>query len=1265
MKASKNNVFPFSHPSFPAFAHKRFVLSTAGRTCAAYAFLFLFFFSFSPLSPRAAQVAVPDPVLERAIESHIGDNGISGYVDGDWLVGRDGSSGAYTGPPAGLTALGFDGEQPSPVSGAADLAGLEAAAHLRFLFLRECPLSDLRPLVNLENLYALGFDCCDINDGLLEQLAAARFSPAIFALVNSVDNPVLFNRVHPETLYHFISGHPGIQRLALTNLGVALDMTRLTALLRRTTPPCERYLHLGQNPPPSLHGLAVLSDLVHIDLDLCSLTNAHLSQVDWGKLPCLQTLNLSENAVTHIEPLSGLIVRHGASAPVSINLGRNRLDDISITEYIPALEKAGHSVSFDMELFVAVEGEGDVPPSPGSYWRPYGASVYRLAVPRPDSNQGFVGWRGDVITDDYGVTVELTTHRRLTAVFSETPPPGRRFVALTMTCAGAGAGAATPRPGTSLYRDGELIDLIAAPEPGSYFGGWRIVFSTAGDDGQYHHEPLHTLELTDAASVTARFDTTGHTLSLEVAGAGSLSVPPGSYPITAGAVLTLRALSAPGHRLKRWEDGSGHIVHLPADDNDVSLEFAVNNDAVIRAVFEEAVRTLTMVTETEGDAAGETLPSGDARGQAHVFAYGETVPIEARPKRPDCAFAGWRGDLPADFTRKDMFRRRISLTMTEDRRIVARFAPAEVRLYLDVTLDGRPYDGLLPADHRVHGFIRDPDNETLVTIDLRNTPFAFVQWEGDVPATVNARDVSITTPMDRDRHLTAALRMRDTLSIHVTVEGEGTVTPRPGTYAVVPGRTMTFNASPEGEQHFLGWRISDVSGGERFLIAPEITLELDSAISIEARFGTAAHRLWIGATRAGGAVMPPEGVYHVGHDAAVDLQATPPEDAVFHHWADGDGNVISLEPATRVLVSGDCSYHAVFGPPGNRLTIETEGEGAGAVSVFPEGGLVRPPGSTVKIEAVPNSDSVFARWEGVSFAEANPAAPVIELTLDQDRRICAVFDKANYRLTVETAGLPEGVSAHVSPAPGVHGYRTREEAILFAAPPPDSDYAFVGWEGSLDKSSLPEHRVRMSQDRYVLARFAPVEDVDNKASLTVLPSEGEGRGTLQPLSPGIYHFVRDAVVTLSFSLDGDSYFCGWTGDYQGDISYDHLPVLLDEDRKVGARFTATGALLTIGLNNKAAGSVSPPPGGYRLGCGVEVALTATRANTRWRFTGWYDDSGRMVSPYARHVVEISPDVSVITLIAVFQEPLKFSPIEYAFSEPHFTRHDFPRHVALR
>lgn len=133
----------------------------------------------------------------------------------------------------------------------------------------------------------------------------------------------------------------------------------------------------------------------------------------------------------------------------------------------------------------------------------------------------------------------------------------------------------------------------------------------------------------------------------------------------------------------------------------------------------------------------------------------------------------------------------------------------------------------------------------------------------------------------------------------------------------------------------------------------------------------------------------------------------------------------------------------------------------------PEGGEISPEDdeyeedSEVEVTASPNDGWQFTGWEGDYKGDDNP----VEVTMDEDKSITAIFEKKNYALVIETEGMGEVHEQIVTPKTDYEHGTTVE---LTAEP--EDEWLFVGWDGDLSGNENPA-TITMDRERSVTAVF--------------------------------------------------------------------------------------------------------------------------------------------------------------------------------------------------
>ena len=281
-------------------------------------------------------VSMPDAVLEAAVEAIIGDDGVSGAVDGNWLVG-DGASSAGPGQndPDGLVELGSLDDMPNQlIVGVNDLTGLQAASNLEFLFLGAGDLTALAPIADLPSLLGAALVDMGIEDAHLAELAAGDASPVGLFLLNcglgGVANAITTAGIN------FIGQIGSLVELGVMGTGNELDISALGGL---SLGDAGLGLGLALDGNTIVDGFEVIGQftgLRALSLGGTGITSNDLNLVDWSLMTVLEELLVPYNHITDISMLLDLGAPAGALIDLAMNPG-----NVSICNHVPALRDAG------------------------------------------------------------------------------------------------------------------------------------------------------------------------------------------------------------------------------------------------------------------------------------------------------------------------------------------------------------------------------------------------------------------------------------------------------------------------------------------------------------------------------------------------------------------------------------------------------------------------------------------------------------------------------------------------------------------------------------------------------------------------------------------------------------------------------------------------------------------------------------------------------------------------------------------------------------
>ncbi|HOC69668.1 MAG TPA: hypothetical protein PKO23_12760 [Candidatus Hydrogenedentes bacterium] len=797
-------------------------------------------------------VAMPDAALEAAVEAVIGNDGVAGAVDGNWLVGDGGSSaGAGMNDPDGLVELGSINNLPNEaVMGVNTLTGLEAALNLELMLLGAGTLSSLEPVANLPSLMALGLIDMGADDADMAVLAAGSVSPLILGLINfGLSGPP--NDITTTGL-NAISQIDSLTDLSLIGIGNELDISSLAGL---------SLDNLSLDGNPIVGGFEVIGNftgLTALSLGGTGITSDDLDLVDWSLMTVLEELLLPYNQITDISMLLGL----GAPAGALIDLAMNPLDNASICTHVPALRAAGYTVWDDdilpcgsPVLTLTVSGIGEINPGPGEYRYGPGTEVLLSATPRISGGGIFSHWTGNVADPDSTFTsIVMNGDEAVEAVFVSGD------YTLTMVHSGGGSGTTGPPPGVWAYMADESVNLNYAVDPGSFWGGWQGDFS-----GIFPGSILMNANKT----VTAVFGDTGYDLTIAVDDelVGFTNPSTGTYSLADGTEVDIVALVLDSTYL--FDEWTGDIG--AADPGNPYLQVIVDQPRTVTATYAQPVLTIAIVGQ------GQTSPAaGSHTYPAYTFAE-----VTATPEA-GWRFVGWQGDAEGTGV--------LDLYMDRDKDITAVFE--EIPVYtLTMSVEGSGTTDPAPG---VHPYLEG--TSALITA-IPDAGWRFSHWMGDASGTEPGTSVY----MDGDKSVTAVF-VRSEFTLTILIEGSGTTNPAAGMYTYAENTVVPITAEPAEQWKFARW-LGDAAGE-----TPSTSVIMDGDKIVTAVFEEKTYLLTI-TVLGEGSTTPAMGEHFYPFGTSVMVMATAEEGWQFVRW---EGDASGTVAFTSVIMDADKSIVAVF-----------------------------------------------------------------------------------------------------------------------------------------------------------------------------------------------------------------------------------------------------------------------------------------------------------------------------------------------------------------
>ena len=648
----------------------------------------------------------------------------------------------------------------------------------------------------------------------------------------------------------------------------------------------------------------------------------------------------------------------------------------------------------------------------------------------------------------------------------------------TLTTPVTGGGLVQRSPDLANYACGQAVTLTAVDQLGWVFSGWSGALAGATNPA--------VLALNGPATVTAAFAPVPvDTLTLTVAGGGSVQLSPPGGVYNRGTVVTVTALDAPGWAFAGF---AGDVAGATSPQ-----ALTMNGNRAVTATFDAVAQHAVTASVQPGDAGSVALsPAGG------LYNHGARVQVTATPA-PGWAFAGWSGDL-AGAANPD------TLLVTADRAVVANFEalPSHV---LTVTAS---------AGGHVE---RAPDQETYPAgLSVQLTAVAdpgwrFAGWSGDLAGTANPA----TVVMNGDRAVHADFELVPPVALpddfnrcalgapwtFVDPYADG------GTAALTGGWTGDAALAisvPGGSEHeiwngFIGApHVLQPAEDIDFTVEAKFVADLPANFAQEGIVIKESQTRWVraelfrdetGRMR----VAVDRGPNQLTHDVYLPVGTVPPlwmrvtrtGDTWVQSWstdganwnvADGPftydmtvsaiglfaGNRGVAPPAHTVLVD---YFHNTAGAPAGEdaalapLTVTLDGGGqvARALDLATYGC-----GQVETLTAVDQPGWRFVSWSGAASGSQNP----VQVTLAGPASVTAHFEPVAQHTLAATVAAGSG-SVQLDPPGGVYN----EGARVVVTAVPAADWQFTGWSGDLAGLANPDTLV-MTADRAVAASFEEI-----------------------------------------------------------------------------------------------------------------------------------------------------------------------------------------------
>ncbi len=506
-----------------------------------------------------------------------------------------------------------------------------------------------------------------------------------------------------------------------------------------------------------------------------------------------------------------------------------------------------HFTQDQYTLSVSTNGSGTIQISPQQTTYVYGQKVYLTAM--ADLGWTFNHWAGAANGTANPVNFTMAGHAAVTGYFTQNQ--------YTLTLSVNGNGSILKNPSQSTYTYGQIVHLTAQPQAGWTFNHWS---------GNASGNALTVdVTITANAAVTAHFTQDQYTLSVTLAGSGTVTKNPSQATYVYGQVVRLTAQPTLGWSFGMWTGNATGTT------NPVNVTMTGNK--AVTAHFTQNQYTVTVSSVGSGTVTRTPNQS--------TYIYGQTVNLTAIPN-PGWTFSFWSGNATGTANP-------VQITVTGNMAAAAHFTQNQYTLTTSVNGNGT--------------ITRLPNQSTYTygqSVQLTAVAAAgwtFNHWSGNVTGTTNPVNITINGNKAVTAHFT-----QNQYTIAVSVNGSGTVTKDPEQTTYVYGQVVRLTAIPSPGWSFNYW------GGDATGSVNPVEVTVNGNLAVTAYFTQIQYILSVSTVGSGTVVKNPEQATYT-YGQTVQLTAQPAANWTFDHWS---GNATGTTNPVTITISGNASVTAHF-----------------------------------------------------------------------------------------------------------------------------------------------------------------------------------------------------------------------------------------------------------------------------------------------------------------------------------------------------------------
>ncbi len=776
----------------------------------------------------------------------------------------------------------------------------------------------------------------------------------------------------------------------------------------------------------------------------------------------------------------------------------------------------------------------------------------------------FVKWSDD--NTEATRTLILTKDTFLTASFESIPQ--EKTYTLTVNTAEGGT---TDPTGTTTYKDGAQVTIVAYANTGYTFTVWNL-----GNGQKSIDNPLFiTMEkdMVITPVFTKDAPTPTYSLTVQAEGNGSITCTPQKERYDKGEIVTLEAVADEGWHFVQWSDNNKGAVR----------QITITKDETLTATFAKDTDPVYYTLNVQTIGQGNVTVSPE---ETH-YQEGTQVTLTAIPEQ-GWRFARWENGS-TNATRR--------ITMTGNKSITATFEEIPEPNYYTLTVQTEGQGNVtLSPDKRQY--------EEGTTVTLTATPangWQFVKWENG--STNSTRTVTMT----QDMTVTATfeeIAEPNHYTLTVKTEGLGVVTKSPDQTTYEENTTVTLTAAPVNGWRFVKWENGSTNSTRTVTMTQDMTVTATFEEIAEPKYYTLTV-----ATEGLGVVTksPDQTTYE--ENTTVTLTAAPVNGWRFVKWENGSTNNTRTVTMTQDMTV-TATFEEIAEPNYYTLTVKTVG--SGVVTKSPDQTNYEE-NTIVTLTATPAEGWVFVKWEDGSTNNTRT------VTMTQDMEVTATFEvitdntiqNLNVAVTTTTA-----TATWTSDAPCFEVFVTNKKGETQAADT-ISTKTFTFKKGKSGQTYTISVRP-MDSDRKTYLEVAATKNFTLERLYTVFISAGTG-GSVNEEVNGDYQY-GEQITIIATPKDGYR-FRKWD---DGDTNATRQITITDDVYRE-ASFQRIPSY-TVTIYAAQGGTTDPAPDSYTQTEGEDMTITAI-PDEGYVFTQW-SINGEIVTTNPFVITAIATDYNI-------------------------------------